>query len=175
MTFNVGRTIIRFRNRAPKILIYPDKRLKRIAEPVDFNKTTLKQRTALVRKLGASLANQTYGGRLGIAAPQIGINVRVIVVRGNVIFNPTWTPTKAPPEIIMEGCYSVPKKVYNVKRAKYGWAKWTSIDGKSFEDKLTGLPAMVFQHELFHLDGMCLPEYGEEIKVEPSRVPEIKK
>ena len=82
------------------------------------------------------------------------------------MFNPQWHPTNAPPETIIEGCYSVPKKLFKVPRAKYGWAKWTNIEGKPFEDKITGLPAIVFQHELFHLDGKCLPEYGEEIKNE---------
>lgn len=106
--------------------------------------------------------------RLGIAAPQIGINKRVIIVRGNVMFNPEWMPTKAPPETVIEECYSVPGKRFKVSRAPYGWAKWTNIDGKPFEDKLKGLPAIVFQHELDHLDGKCCIDVGEPVdEVEP--------
>ena len=154
------------------ILVYPDKRLKRIAEPVDFEKVTLEERTKIVRKMGAALGQTQYGMRLGIAAPQIGINLRIMIVRGNVMFNPEWQPTKAPPEQVQEACYSVPKKLFKVPRAPYGWAKWTNIDGKPFEDKLTGLPAIVFQPELDHLDGKCCPDVGEELKLESRRTPE---
>ena len=84
---------------------------------------------------------------------------------GNVMFNPEWQPTKAPPEQGQEACYSVPKRIFKVNRAPYGWAKWTNIDGKPFEDKLTGIPAIVFQHELNHLDGICCIDIGEEIKI----------
>lgn len=151
------------RNEAPEILIHPDPLLKRIAEPVDFEKITIKERTAIVRKLGTALASTSYGNRLGIAAPQIGINLRVMVVRGNVMFNPEWNPSKAPTNEGTEGCYSVPGKVFKVARAPCGWAKWTTIDGRRGESKLNGLPAIVFQHELDHLNGKCCADIGEEI------------
>ena len=146
-----------------KILVYPDSRLKRIAEPVDFDKIPFEKRVKIIRKLGAALAKQTWGQKLGIAAPQIGINLRVMVVRGNVMFNPKWQPTKAPPELNTEGCYSVPYRLFRVERAKYGWAKWTDVNGNPFEDKLSGMPAIVFQHELDHLDGKCCADVGIEI------------
>lgn len=159
----LAKLLLKWRNRVPKILVHPDPRLKRIAKPVDFNKMNLKKRTSLVRKMGATLSSQVYGGRLGLAAPQIGVNLRVVIVRGNVMFNPEWTPTKAPAETSTEGCYSVPHKVYKVTRAPYGWAKWTNIDGFPMEDKLKGIPAIVFQHELDHLNGVCCADIGEEI------------
>lgn len=162
--YTVIRRLLDRRNKVLPILIHPDGRLKRIAEPVDFNKTTREDRIAIVRKLGAALNKQTYGDRLGIAAPQIGINLRVIVVRGNVMFNPEWRPSKAPLNQITEGCYSSPRKLFKVPRSPYGWAKWMNIDGEIFEDKLNGLPAIVFQHEIDHLNGMCCPDIGEEIK-----------
>lgn len=172
--YKITRTIVNWRTRPVPILIHPDKRLKRIAKPVDFEKTTLAQRSAIVRKMGATLAKQTYGDRLGIAAPQIGINKRVMIVRGNVMFNPEWTPVKAPLESIEEGCYSVPFKAYKVDRAKYGWAKWMNIDGHPMEDRIKGLAAIVFQHEINHLDGICCVDIGQEIKVEDSRTPQNK-
>ncbi len=162
------KKLLNFRNKPPQILIHPDKRLKRIAEPVDFENTSLEDRTDIIRKMGAALASQNWGQRLGIAAPQIGINKRVIVVRGNVMFNPEWNPTRAPQDTITEGCYSLPGKTFRVSRAPYGWAKWTTIDGRPGESKLSGLPAIVFQHELDHLDGKCCADVGEEIKVEES-------
>lgn len=130
------------------------------------------ERTSIVRKMAAALGGVTYGQKLGIAATQIGINYRVIIVRGNVMFNPEWTPSKAPMTSMTEACYSVPGRFFTVYRAPYGWAKWTNIEGKPFEDKLTGVPAVVFQHELDHLDGKCCVDVGEELK-EPSRTPEL--
>lgn len=162
-TYRIVRILLEWRNKPPKMLIYPDPRLKRIAEPVDFNKIDLKERTAIVRKMGSALAKQDYGMRLGIAAPQIGLNLRVVIVRGNVMFNPEWTPSKTPQNEGQEACYSVPKKVFNVSRVPYGWVKWTNIDGKPMEDKLKGLPAIVFQHELDHLNGLCCIDIGKEI------------
>ena len=162
--FKFAKLILKWRNRSPKILIHPDPRLKRIAEPVDFEKTKLAQRTTIVRKMGAALAKTTWGMRLGIAAPQIGINLRIMIVRGNVMFNPNWQPTKAPPETIEEGCYSAPYKTFKVSRALYVWAKWMDITGHLITHKLKGLPAIVFQHELNHLDGVCIADIGEEVK-----------
>ena len=163
-TYRIGKMLINRRNRPMTILIHPDPRLKRISEPVDFNNTNRKQRVTIVRKLGATLAKQGYGMKLGIAAPQIGINLRIIVVRGNVMFNPEWRPSNAPYNQITEGCYSAPKRLFKVNRAPYGWAKWTNIDGKPFEDKLTGIAGIVFQHEVDHLNGNCCVDIGEEIK-----------
>lgn len=162
--YRLARILINFRNRVPKILIHPDRRLKRIAKQIDFDKTTPQERSNIVRKMGSALSKMTHGAHLGLAAPQIGINKRVIIVRGAVMFNPEWQASKAPPNITTEGCYSVPKLLFKVSRAQYGWAKWTNIDGKPFEDKLSGLPAIVFQHEIDHLNGVCCADIGEEIK-----------
>lgn len=157
--------MLNLRNRPPKILLYPDEHLKRISKPINFKTTSMGDRAKVVRKMGAALVAQNWGQKLGIAAPQIGINLRVIVVRGNVMYNPEWEPSKAPQDVITEGCYSVPGKTFRVSRAPYGWARWTNIHGKPFEDKLSGLPAIVFQHEISHLNGQCLPDYAEEVAV----------
>lgn len=160
----IGMRLLKWRNRPPKFLIHPDPRLKRIAEPVDFERETYAMRMQTVRKMNNALGGATYGQRLGLAAPQIGINKRVIIVRGNVMFNPTWRPTRAPNNTIIEGCYSVPKKLYEVGRAPYGWAEWTDINGMQHKAKLKELAAIVFQHEIDHLDGKCCADVGKLIE-----------
>lgn len=115
-------------------------------------------------KMGATMSATGYGQKLGIAAPQIGISKRVMVVLGVVMVNPTWQPSKAPLEKTVEGCYSVPRKVYEVERAPYGWARWFSIDGVERRFKLNGLNAIVFQHELDHLDGKCCADVGKLLR-----------
>lgn len=164
MIVKFGMRLLKWRNRPPKFLIHPDPRLKRIAEPIDFEHGTRAQRMQIVRKMNNALGGATYGQRLGLAAPQIGINKRVVIVRGNVMFNPTWHPSKAPTNTVTEGCYSVPKKMYNVQRAQYGWAHWIDIDGQPHKGKLKDLAAIVFQHELDHLDGKCCIDVGVELK-----------
>lgn len=162
------------RNKPPKILAYPDERLKRVSAEVDFSKETKEELTEIVRQMGLALRSVGWGQRLGIAAPQIGINKRIMVVQGAVMINPTWTPSKAPGEDMIEGCYSVPGKLYRVPRAKYGWAKWRSIEGQEREFKLNGKDAIIFQHELDHLDGKCCPDVGtpyNEVKVETKKDP----
>jgi len=168
----LAQKLLNWRNKTPMILTHPDRRLKRIAQEVDFNKMPRSERVRIVRKMASALGGTNYGQKLGLAAPQIGIPYRVIIVRGNVMFNPTWTPSKQPPNIITESCYSVPNRFFKVQRATGGWARWTNIDGNPCEDKINGLPAIVFQHEMDHLNGICCVDIGEEVEMQPSRTAE---
>lgn len=159
-TRSVNRLLL-WRNRAPKILIHPDIRLATPAKEVDFNKISRKKLVRIVSKMGSALASQGYGDKLGIAATQIGIPLRIMIVQGVVIVNPTWQPSKAPPDQRIEGCYSVPGKLYQVERARNGFATWKSIDGEERRYKLNGLNATIYQHEFDHLDGKCCADVGK--------------
>jgi len=156
--------LLRWRNRPKKILKYPDPRLLKPSEPITkFDKETQN----LIRQLGATLYNQRWGGRLGIAAPQIGVNKRVFLAFNRVFINPEFRTTKAPPEDMMEGCYSLGKDIYIVPRAPYGWARWQDSEGKWREEKFKGLEAIIFQHELDHLNGLLCVAKGR--KYEPPK------
>ena len=160
----VGRKLIQNRNKAPEILTKPHPVLDGVAESVDFATTPRKDLEEIARKLGAALRGTDYGDKLGIAAPQIGIAMRIFVCQGAFCINPSFTPPKVGDmKEIIEACYSVPGKKFRTKRHKYGWARWTTIDGKNVEYKLKGKDAIVFQHELNHLDGLCCSDIGEEI------------
>lgn len=75
--------------------------------------------------------------------------------------NPEFEPTKAPPEHSLEGCYSLGEgEIYEVPRAKYGWAKWQTLNGEFVEEKVKGILAIVYQHELDHLNGKTCSEGG---------------
>lgn len=147
-------------------VLHPDPRLARIAEPVDFSKESRDELSAIVRKMGTALANASYGGKLGLAAPQIGINKRIFIMQGAVMFNPEWRGSKAPQVTGMEGCYSVPHKLFNVARDVSGFARWQSIDGEWREFKFNGIKAIIYQHELAHLNGQCVADVGVEIQPE---------
>lgn len=101
--------------------------------------------------------------KLGIAAPQIGENWKVMIARDKPYINPTFTPSKAPPEMVTEGCYSLPNRKFKVPRAKYGWLKYQDVFGKEHEEKVSALLAIVVQHECDHLEGRSCVEAGEEI------------
>ena len=163
--YRIGTWLLRRRNKPMDFLIHPDPRLKQIAEPVDFATETYEELSTIVRKMGNALATASYGGKLGLAAPQIGINKRIIVCQGAVMFNPEWRPAKGQKNIITEGCYSAPKRLFKVERAQYGWAKWQSIAGVWREEKINGLRAIIFQHEVNHLDGICCVDIGTEVKL----------
>lgn len=150
---------LRFRNRPYKILEHH--KMGNISKPVTvFDKKFRHQ----VQRMNSTLNNQRWGMKLGIAAPQVGINKRFFIAMGKLYVNPEWTPTRAPKESVTEGCYSVGHdKLYKVPRSKYGWAKWQNSNGDWAESKIRGLDAIVFQHELDHLNGKCCCDTGKLI------------
>lgn len=159
----LAKNLLKWKNRDLKnveFLIHPHPILSARAEEVDFTKTKREELVKIVRMMGAALSGVNYGDRLGIAAPQIGISKRIMVVQGVVMINPTWQPSKAPPNQVVEGCYSVPHKSFEVSRAPYGWAEWYSIDGVKRKYKLNDMNAIIYQHELDHLDGVCCADVG---------------
>lgn len=157
--------ILRRRDEIVPIIQYPDERLSLPNEEVNFETSTREERLLLLRKMIATLNAQPWGNRLGIAAPQIGINLRVCIVMGTPMFNPVFTAPKSGQRADMvEGCYSLPQDaLYKVDRAKYGWVKWLDIDGRPHEEKFQRLKAIVAQHEISHLDGKCCNQLGQPV------------
>ncbi|MBB2976203.1 peptide deformylase [Microbacterium endophyticum] len=97
-------------------------------------------------------------GRAGVAAPQIGVGVRAFSynIDGDIgyVLNPTLVEVRGEPELIGEGCLSVPGLWHDTPR--YPWAKAVGIDLEGNEVVLEGegLLAQALQHETDHLDGM---------------------
>jgi peptide deformylase len=107
----------------------------------------------------------------GLAAPQIGKNVRVVIfeVKANtrypdaedvpftVLINPTLTPLSNEMEDGWEGCLSVPGMRGVVSR--YTRLRYTGTDerGKKIDRSVSGFHARVVQHECDHLDGVLYP------------------
>jgi peptide deformylase len=88
----------------------------------------------------------------------------MFLMMGSLMINPEWNGTQAPPTDVTEGCYSIGAQLYKVQRAPYGWARWQTITGEWREEKLKGLQAIVFQHELDHLDGKCCIDTGVPVE-----------
>jgi peptide deformylase len=104
---------------------------------------------------------------VGLAAPQIGVGLRIFVWRmpnedgvpesGHII-NPTVATSKVPqvradPHDETEGCLSVPGESYPLKRAERAHVVGVDVDGNRVEFDATGWFARCMQHEYDHLNG----------------------
>ncbi len=93
---------------------------------------------------------------IGLAAPQVGVSLRVIVADINegpiVVVNPKITKKKGK-QSFTEGCLSLPGIEAPVERAEEVVLKGLDRGGKSITIEAKGLLATVFQHEIDHLNG----------------------
>lgn len=96
-------------------------------------------------------------GRAGVAAPQIGVNQRAFSynVDGEVgyVINPVLVEVSGEPELMDEGCLSVPGFYFERLRYPFARVTGTDLDGNPVELSGTGLMAQALQHETDHLDG----------------------
>lgn len=95
---------------------------------------------------------------VGLAAPQLGILQRIIViappdVRPQALINPKILK-KEGEQIGVEGCLSIPGLYGDVKRAEYIEVEALDRKGREYVFELEGLPARVVQHEIDHLEGV---------------------
>ena len=82
IVIKLAKRLVNFRNRPAKILTYPNKKLRKVSTPIEFLEDKAEQKLVrIVSRMASSLQNTAYGMRLGLAAPQIGINKRVFIVR----------------------------------------------------------------------------------------------
>ena len=141
-----------------KILTDKDPALHKVCRPVEkFDQRLYK----LLDDMRDTLLDS---GGVGLAAPQIGILRRVVVVDvGDEILelvNPTMLETDGE-QIGPEGCLSVPGKYGLVKRPYYAKVRAQDRDGNWFEAEGEELIGRCFCHELDHLDGIIYTEVME--------------
>jgi peptide deformylase len=110
---------------------------------------------ALVRDLVDSVE---LPGRAGVAAPQIGVGLRAFSynVDGVIgyILNPVVVETRGEPELVGEGCLSIPNIWHEALRYPYAKVVGLDLDGAELVLEGEGLMAQALQHETDHLDGM---------------------
>jgi peptide deformylase len=101
---------------------------------------------------------------VGLAAPQVGISKRMIVVdTGDLpiaLINPVILE-RSGEDTSVEGCLSVPGVQGEVTRAERVCVKGMTLDGKEHEFCAEGLLARAFQHEIDHLDGILFIDKAE--------------
>lgn len=110
---------------------------------------------ALVQDLLDSVA---LPGRAGVAACQIGVNLRAFSwnVDGEIgyVINPTLVEVAGEVELLDEGCLSVPELFFTTPRYPFARVVGVDLDGETVDVSGTGLLAQALQHECDHLDGL---------------------
>ncbi|WP_293576886.1 peptide deformylase [Phaeobacter sp.] len=150
------------------ILIHPDPRLKKVCAPVPDMSDAL-------RSLADDMLETMYAAPgIGLAAPQIGVMDRLIVLdcakegdenpRPLVMFNPQITASSDETNVYEEGCLSIPDQYAEVTRPKVVDVEWMDRDGNACSETFDGLWATCVQHELDHLDGKLFIDYLKPLK-----------
>ena len=105
---------------------------------------------------------------IGIAAPQVGLNIRLIIISHNkeplALINPKIIKRSWRKDIQEEGCLSIPGLYGPVKRSLTVFARALGRGGNELNIKLEGLSARIIQHEIDHLDGILFVDRAREIK-----------
>lgn len=152
-------------NKILKIREVGDSVLNKVSTEVDM-KNINSDILEIVEDLKATLK---FGTSLGIAAPQIGLNKRIIVVgakRENikyndaeeipitVMINPTWKNLSEDTDVQYEGCMSVPSIRGKVERYRDIEITYYNEFGEKIVKQIHGFFARLVQHECDHLDGI---------------------
>ena len=145
------------------ILIHPDPRLKKVADPVHDIGDDLR------RLADDMLETMYFAPGIGLAAPQVGVGKRLLVMdcvkeegappRPMVLINPQVTWTSDEKNVYEEGCLSIPEQFADVTRPKLVQVRWIDMDGNEQTEEMDGLWATCVQHEIDHLDGKLFIDY----------------
>ena len=134
-----------------EIRLFGDPVLRSVCDPITPGD---KRAAALVHDL---IETVTVPGRAGVAANQIGVGQRAFSynIDGDIgyVINPVLAEVSGEPEVVDEGCLSVPG--FYFPRLRYPYARVTGVDldGEPVELSGEGLMAQALQHETDHLDG----------------------
>ena len=150
------------------ILIHPDPRLKKTCPP-------LVAVTSDIGQLAEDMLATMYDAPgIGLAAPQVGVLARVLVMdcmkdptkspRPMVMINPSVTWSSEDASVYEEGCLSIPDQYAEVTRPAKVRVAWMGLDEKPQEEEFEGLWATCVQHEIDHLNGKLFIDYLGPLK-----------
>jgi len=135
--------------------------------------------TEIIKKMKRTLVESSNPKGVGLAAPQIGVNLRIFITRLTykspiaVFINPEITfrskavseierteknETNAAHEKKLEGCLSIPNVWGYLKRARTVKLRYLNLDGLTKEEEFTGFMATIVQHETDHLNGVLFTQ-----------------
>lgn len=134
------------------IRLFGDPVLKTVSDPISLFD---EKAHALIEDL---LDTTKLPGRAGVAAPQIGVNLRAFSfnVNGEVgyVINPELIEVSGEKILVDEGCLSVPDLWHKTPRYEFAKAIGVDLQGNEIVLEGTGLMAQMLQHECDHLEGL---------------------
>ncbi len=173
-----------------KILQRDDNRLRIVSKEVSIKEITSSKIKRIIREMKSAMNAEIDG--VGIAAPQLGYNIRIFVVSGRVLkakktdidaietknekkaakqiteydavfINPTITKISKKDILVEEGCLSVRPLYGKVLRKEKATIKACNEDGKIFTRGASGIIAQIFQHEIDHLNGILFTDKTKDL------------
>jgi peptide deformylase len=142
----------------------PNPVLRKVAEAIDFSDW---EREDLKKLAIDMVATMKAAPGVGLAAPQIGKSIRLIVVDHTptpiVMINPEITKRSVAADLLEEGCLSVPEKYGVIKRQRNITVEGLDLDGKELVVEAKGYLAEIFQHEVDHLNGVLYIDRVEKM------------
>ena len=149
-----------------QILIFPDPRLRKIAEKITkFDKS--------LQNLADDMLLTMYDANgIGLAATQVNRHVRLVVMDisdnrddPRIFVNPSYRVLKDHNLFeFEEGCLSIPGFNETIARPDKIELIWQDISGKEHSDSPEGLLTVCIQHEIDHLDGKLMVDYVSALK-----------
>jgi len=145
-----------------EIVTYPEEVLRQAAEPIE-------EIDQGVRDLADKMTEVMFKAEgVGLAAPQVGVGKRLIVVNleddFHILVNPELVEASDEKESSEEGCLSVPGPEAPVSRAKKVVVRGKDLDGNEIKLTREGLGARVFQHEIDHINGRLFIDHLSDVE-----------
>jgi peptide deformylase len=152
---------------ARPIITLPDKRLRRVSEPVG-------KITAEIKQLVEDMFESMYEAPgIGLAAVQLGVLKRVVTMdlskkegppNPQVFINPEIVWRSEEKSLYEEGCLSIPEIHEDVERPARVKVKYLDLGGQLQEADAEGLFATCIQHEIDHLNGVLFIDHISKLK-----------
>lgn len=149
-----------------EVLVYPDPALKQKSKPVA-------KVDDAIRELVKDMTETMYAEEgVGLAAPQIGVHKRIIVIDASprqegeklrVFINPELVEADGRTKYT-EGCLSIPGEAEEIERFQKVSVRALDLRGEPFELEAEGLLSIALQHEMDHLDGVLFVDRLSSLK-----------
>lgn len=144
------------------LIIAPNALLRAIAKPVVLPPTD--ELVKLARDMFAAMEH--YRG-IGLAAPQVGHSLRLIVIatpgQPTAYVNPEIVKRSFRKVAMEEGCLSLPGVFGQVRRPEHIEVRYYDLAGTKHEESLASMVARIYQHEVDHLDGVLFTDRTKKI------------
>ncbi|MFA6294880.1 MAG: peptide deformylase [Candidatus Paceibacterota bacterium] len=164
--------------------------LRETAKHIPVSEIGSEKINKIIQDMSAAMDKQKDG--IAIAAPQIGVNMRIFVISGkllgiadktykgdgsNMVFiNPEFIKTSKEKKEVEEGCLSVRWLYGKVRRSVRVTLRAYDEKGKKIERGASGILAQIFQHEVDHLEGVLFTDKAKEVwEMSPEEIAELQK